>query len=421
VVAAARGEVAWVLGDGRSSIIELVDAQINTDPRRGIGEDFPLNRIWPTKDSALRLELQRQGFTPESVPGADQRVLIQRNGNVANDCTDLVHPEVAHLVTVATRVVGLDIAGVDLVAEDISRPLAEQGAAIVEINAGPGLLTHLRPATGEPRPVGQAIAAHLFPDGASGRIPLVGVAGRHCTTEIARMIAWLLRLAGHHVGLACADGLFLDRRQVSGDHAVNFDSGLRVLMNRSVTAAVFETHAKAILNEGLPYDRCSVAVVTDVQGAAELGEYHIEDDDQVYDVLRTQVDVVLADGYAVLNAADPRAVEMAELCEGTVILYGLGDNVPAILAHRAQGGRAAFFRAGRVFLATGSEEQLLEELGILPESRCGCLGNENIVAAVAAAWALGLAPDLIGAGIETFEAEQTASASGAPVLKTREH
>ncbi|MDE3011147.1 MAG: cyanophycin synthetase [Pseudomonadota bacterium] len=421
VVAAARGETAWVTGDGRSTIVELVDSQINVDPRRGIGEDFPLNRIWPTKDSALRLELQRQGFEPESVPAAGRRVLIQRNGNVANDCTELVHPDVAEQVCLAVRVVGLDIAGVDLVAEDIARPLHEQGAAIVEINAGPGLLTHLRPATGEPRPVGQSIVQHLFPEGGTGRIPLVGIVGPGCTTEIARMVAWLLRIAGHHVGLACADGLYLDRRRASVEHSVNFDAGQRVLMNRSVTAAVFETHAEAILNEGLPYDWCSVGVVTGVGGAQQLGEYHISSDDQLYDVIRTQIDAVLADGAGVINAADARAVAMAELCEGEVILYGPGADLPSMVAHRAAGGRAVFFRDGRVMLATGADEVLLEELGTLPANRSGGLADDNICATVATGWALGLTPDLIGAGIETFEAEQTAIAGGVHVLKTREH
>ncbi|MDB5896157.1 MAG: cyanophycin synthetase, partial [Rhodoferax sp.] len=175
VVAAARGSVAMVTGNGRSTVDELVQSHINTDPRRGSGEDAPLGLVETYKDEAVLLELQRQGLTPDAVPASGRQVLIQRNGNVSVDCTDLVHPEVAHVVSLAARVVGLDIAGVDLVAEDISKPLSQQSAAIVEVNAGPGLLMHLKPAEGAPRPVGRAIVDHLFAESENGRIPVVGV------------------------------------------------------------------------------------------------------------------------------------------------------------------------------------------------------------------------------------------------------
>lgn len=177
VVAAARGEAAWVKGDGRSTIAELIDSQLNTDPRRGTTEDYPLNRILIDEDPAVGLELARQGIAPTDVPSAGQTILIQRNGNVAFDVTDTLHPDVVETAVLAARVVGLDVAGIDMVAEDISRPLAEQGGAIVEVNAGPGLLMHLKPAEGTPRPVGRAIVDHLFPDGESGRIPIVGISG----------------------------------------------------------------------------------------------------------------------------------------------------------------------------------------------------------------------------------------------------
>ncbi len=409
VVAVARGEEAWVTGDGKSTILELIDSQLNTDPRRGLTEEFPLNKIIVANDAAIQLDLTRQGFTPDSVPAEGKRVLIQRNGNVAFDCTDELHPELAEVVALAARVVGLDIAGVDLVAEDISRPLSGQDAAVVEVNAGPGLLMHLKPAQGQPRPVGVAIVDHLFSPSDSGRVPLIGVTGRQGTTQIARLIAWLVRLSGRHVGLACNDGLFLDRRQVDRRNGVNFESGQRLLMNRNVDAAVFEHSGESILREGLPYDRCTIGVVTDVSGFESLGEFYIDDADKLVNVLRTQIDVILPDGFAVLNAADAKVAELAPLCDGAVIFYGLSETLPAIVAHRAAGGRAVFARDGRVFLATGAEEERLDELAMLPAPDTGTLQAENILAAVGAAWALEMSPDLIGAGIETFEAEQTAA------------
>ncbi len=417
VVAAGRGELAMVVGDGASTVLQLVDAQLNTDPRRGHGDDFPLNRIHVDLDAAIRLELARQGHTPDSIPQDGERVLIQRNGNVAIDCTDAVHPEVAARAVLATRVVGLDIAGVDLVAEDISRPLEEQGGAIVEINAGPGLLMHLKPAIGTPRPVGEAIIAHLFPEGAQARMPVVGVVGLHGTTEVANLMAWLLGLAGEQVGLASADGLFIGRRRVGVRSAVNFEDGQRVLMNRTVSAAVIESDTLAILREGLPYDRCAVAVITGVGGAEGLGEFYVRDNDQVFDVLRTAVDVVLPDGAAVLNADDPRAVAMTPLCDGAVLLFARSDQSPALQAHLAAGGRGVFARDGRVFLASGAQVERLDALGALVPGGADTADSATVLAVVAAGWALGLDPELIAAGIETFEAAHAASLPGAPALR----
>ena len=406
VVAAARGETAWVTGDGRSTIAQLIDSQINSDPRRGPTEEFPLNPIELLTDSAIIYDLERLGFAPDSVPAADQRVLIQRNGNVALDCTDAVHPQVAAQVTLAARVVGLDIAGIDLVAEDISRPLDEQQGAIVEVNAGPGLLMHLKPAAGEPRPVGKAIVDSLFPADESGRIPIVGIAGSEGMTQAARMLAWLLHLSGKHVGLACADGLYFDQRRVDAGACANWQAGHRVLMNRSVEAGVFENGGAMILGEGLAYDKCQIGVVTNIRHADGLEAYDVRDLDQVYNVLRTQVDVVLPDGAAILNAGDPQVARMAPLCDGEVILFGLDPNFEAIAAHRARGGRALFIRDGQAVLATGSDENLLADMLSPPDATADAtdLQRESMLAAVGAAWALGIPADLIHTGIKTFEA-----------------
>ena len=162
VVAANKGETASIVGDGIHTVEELIEIQINSDPRRGEEEDFPLDTIRLKDHTTAVLELQRQGLTGNSVPEKGRHVLVMRTGNMAMDVTDLVHPDVAELAALAARIVGLDIAGVDLVAQDISKPMKAQGAAIVEVNAGPGLLMHLKPAMGKTRPVGQAIAAHLF-------------------------------------------------------------------------------------------------------------------------------------------------------------------------------------------------------------------------------------------------------------------
>jgi len=399
LIAAAAGESLWVTGDGKSNITALCDAQINTDPRRGTTEDAPLNVIIPGDHAEVVLELQRQGMTPESIPQDGQKVLIQVNGNVAFDVTDQVHPQVAATATLAARVVGLDIAGIDVVAQDITRPLEEQGGAIIEVNASPGLLAHIKPASGHPRNVGAAIVDHLFAEDESGRMPIVGISGKHGATMASRLIAWLLQISGKKVGLTCDDGLFVNGRLLPKDGFTPWESGERLLLNKSVEAGVFQSDARMILTEGLAYDKCTVGVVTDVSGHEELGEFYIHSEDQLYSVLRSQVDVILPSGCAVLNAADPQVVEMAELCDGDVIFYGVDPQLQAIEAHRQEGKRVVFQRADRIVMAHGEEE-----VATLPLSPL--VPPEAVLAAIAAGWALGMKPELIGAGLRNFEARK---------------
>jgi cyanophycin synthetase len=407
LVAAARGESASVLGDGHSTVTELINDQINTDPRRGTTDADPLNLILLDDDAAVRFELLRQGFKADSVPPKGKQVLIQRNGNVAFDVTALVHPSIAAAAALAARVVGLDIAGVDLVVEDVSRPLAEQRGAIVEVNAGPGLLMHLKPASGEARPVGKAIVESLFKPEESGRIPIVGITGTHGKTTVARLVARLLNLSGKYVGLTCSAGLYLDQRQVEKGDRASWSSAHKVLLNRSVDAAVLVNSARSILSEGVAYDRCQVGVVTNIVGAEGLDKFYIHDPDQVYNVLRTQVDIVLPDGVAVLNANDPLVLKMAGLCDGSVILFAQDPEITAITEHRDQGGRAVFVRYGRLIMATGKDEVTLVEVASIPLLNTGAatFQVENVLAAVGAAWALELSHDLIRAGIESYKAD----------------
>lgn len=406
VVAAARGEPASVVGDGRSTVLELIAAQLNSDPRRGPTENHPLNRVGI--DSPARAELARQGLAPESVPEAGREVLVQRNGNVAFDCTDEVHPEVARVAALAARVIGLDIAGIDIVATDIGRPLAEQDGAIVEVNAGPGLLMHLRPAAGSPRPVGEAIVEHLFGRGADGRIPVVGISGTRDTARIARLVAWLMQLQGRRVGVACDDGLFIGERHLAHPAPASYDAGHLLLMNPTVECAVFTHRSADILADGLAYDRCQVGLVTDVSVEPELARFDVTTTEQAYRVLRTQVDVVLASGAAVLNADDPAAVEMIDLCDGEVLLYGSDPGAAAIEKHCLAGGQAVHFRDGRLVLAGGGQVVSLLEPGTL--ARCARRGVDAgaAMAAAACAVALGIPPEVTRTGFDTFDADREA-------------
>ncbi|GAB3541941.1 cyanophycin synthetase [Noviherbaspirillum agri] len=406
LVAATKGEIATVTGDGVSNITQLIESQINSDPRRGEHEEFPLSLITYDEDPTILLVLERQGFTPESVPPAGKAVLIQSRGNLAFDCTDDVHPEVAAAASLAARIVGLDIAGVDMVAQNISRPLDEQGGAIVEVNAGPGLLMHLKPASGRPRPVGRAIVDHLFPDpGSDGRIPVAGVTGSHGKTMVARLVGRMLKLHGSNVAVACTDGLFIRGRKTVDADCASWQYANRVLMNRAVEAAVFENGFRAILTEGVAYDRCQVGVVTNIAEDARLPELYIEDADDMKKVARTQVDIVLPEGTAVLNAADPRVVTMAELCDGGVIFFAVSPDAKALVQHRADGGRAVFLRGDKVVQATGASESPLFELAELAiadlDKRPYIV--ENILAAVGAGWALGVTTEQMLAALASYD------------------
>jgi cyanophycin synthetase len=260
---------------------------------------------------------------------------------------------------------------------------------------------HLKPAEGKPRNVGSAIVSHLFAQTDDHRIPIVGITGTQNTTRIARLVAWLLHISGKQTGLACRDGFYLGARQVDGQDSAHWEAGERLLINRSVEAAVFEHSARSILAEGLAYDRCSVGVVTDVSGMDELSEFYIQTTEQLYNVLRTQVDVVLPQGTAVMNASDPKVVEMAELCDGKVIFYGLDESMPVIFSHRAKDGCVVFVRDDFIILAHGMEEVARIPLSSLKPSKAA--QPEMVMAAVAAAWALGITPELINAGLRNFD------------------
>ncbi|HMV18857.1 MAG TPA: cyanophycin synthetase [Zoogloea sp.] len=407
MVAANKGDTVSVVGDGKHTIDQLIDLQINSDPRRGDEHEFPLYRITLDRFPAAQMEVERQGYTGSSIPPDGQDVMIVRTSNMAFDVTDQVHPDTAELACLAARIVGLDIAGVDLVCEDISLPLGAQKGAIVEVNAGPGLLMHIKPGVGEPRPVGEAIVAHLFEHDADSRIPVVGVTGSRGKTPVARLVTHLLRLSGQYTGLASSEGVFLDGRQVETPARTNWDAAERVLMNRSVDVAVFENGCRSILSDGTVYDRCLVGVVTNVDAPLHYGEFYMDAPEKVWNVFRTQVDLVLPQGAAVLNAEDPAVVEMAELSDGEVIFYGVDGQAPAIAQARSEGKRTVYVSDGAIVLATGDKAEAVARLNKIAMLRNGAGERpgvlSNLLAAVAAAWALGVAPALIRAGVKPYD------------------
>ncbi len=402
LVAAARGETATVTGDGVHAIAALIQAQLNGDPKRGHEDDLPLNHV--KLSPAVELEVARQGLSLSSVPALGQVVTIQRIGNVAYDCTELVHPEVAAIASVAARIVGLDIAGIDLVAEDISKPLHTQGAAIVEVNAGPGLLMHLKPAGGQSRQVGRDIVDYTFPPGDMARVPVIGITGTRGKTMTGKLLFRLLGLQGLRTGLASSDGLFVDRRQLRRGDCATWADGRRVLLNREVQAAIIENGCTQILTEGLAYERCEVGIITNIDWTEDLSNHDVLDEQERIMVYRTQMDVILPGGMAVLNADDERVIDLARFCDGQITLFSKQAKLPALTEHLQAGGRAVFIDHNQLIMAQGAQRINLCDVASIPVT--GQATNiaqiYNVMAAAASAWALGLTPDLIEAGLVGF-------------------
>src|SRR5450830_1257824 len=405
LVAAARRDPPQVIGDGVHTVRELVDI-VNADPRRGVGHATSLTKIRFDDIAIARLALQ--DLKPESVPPKGQRVILRNNANLstggtATDVTDDVHPEVAARAVAAAQMVGMHICGVDVVCESVLRPLEEQHGGIVEVNAAPGLRMHLMPSFGKGRQVGEAMVSHLYNSGDDGRIPVVAVTGTNGKTTTARLITHLFSASGLRVGMTNTDGVYVNGRQIDSGDCSGPKSARNVLLHPDVDAAVFETARGGILREGLGFDRCQVAVVTNVGAGDHLGMNYIDTVEDLAVVKRVIVQNVAPHGYAVLNAVDPMVAAMAESCPGQVIYFARDRNHPVMATHRAQGKRTVYVDGDAIVVAEGTwrEHILLRDV---PITRNGTIGFQvdNVMAAVAAAWGVGLSWDTIRSGVASF-------------------
>lgn len=405
LVAAARREPPQVLGDGQHTVRELVN-QVNLDPRRGEGHATSLTKIRLDDIAVARLAMQ--DLTPDSVPAKGQRVVLRNNANLstggtATDVTDDVHPEVAARAVAAAQMVGLHICGVDMVAETVLRPLEEQGGGFVEVNAAPGLRMHLAPSYGKPRNVGQAMVDKLYAHGDDGRIPVVAVTGTNGKTTTARLIAHLFTAQGLRVGMTNTDGVYVNGRQIDSGDCSGPKSARNVLLHPEVDAAVFETARGGILREGLGFDRCQVAVVTNIGAGDHLGLNYITTVEDLAVLKRVIVQNVAITGYGVLNAADPIVAAMAPACPGKIIFFASDRHHPVMATHRAQGHRTVYVDGDSIVASEGSWRETIH-LRDVPITRNGKIGFqvENVMAAVAAAWGVGMPWQTIRRGLSGF-------------------
>ncbi|MGE4337000.1 MAG: cyanophycin synthetase [Pigmentiphaga sp.] len=394
LVAASRREPPCVIGDGSSSIMTLI-SRLNEDPARGEGHRKALTRIEADRHTIDHLEAK--GLTLESVPAAGERVVLRDNANLstggsAEDVTAQVHPDTKRACERASRQIGLDVAGVDLVCRDIAMPLAHQGA-IIEINAAPGLRMHELPSRGEPRAVGQAIVRSLFGDHDDGRIPIVAVTGTNGKTTTSLLIGSAMRAAGLRTGIATTEGVAIDETRVRQGDCTGYWSARTILGSPEVEVAVLETARGGILKRGLGFDYCDVAVVLNVT-ADHLG---LDGVSTVRAMARVKRVVARSARQAVvLNADDPHCAAMAaSLKPGVETVYFAFDAAnPVMQSHLARGGRGVFLADGEVVVqsALGSDHLFrADQLAVTLEGRA-VHNMANVLAAVAALLVQGSCP-----------------------------
>ncbi len=409
VVAVSQRVPGHVIGDGKRTIRALVD-QVNSDPRRGVGHEKVLTKI-EIDDQAERL-LKLAGFTLDKVLAEGEVFALRATGNLSTggtavDKTDVIHPENVDIATRAAKVVGLDIAGIDLICTDISNSVREHGGAIVEVNAAPGFRMHLAPTEGTPRNVAGPVVDMLFPQGIPARIPVAAITGTNGKTTTSRMVAHILKMAGKRVGLTTTDGIYIDGERVLKGDMTGPWSARVVLMDPTVEAAVLETARGGVLREGLGWDRCDVGCVLNVS-ADHLGLAGIETIEDLAYVKQLVVEVVRDGGTSVLNADDPLVARMVDKAEGKIMYFSRSPSNELVRAHVKKGGRAAVIEQGvngeMLTIYDGDRHIPVTWTHLIPATLEGRarFNVDNALAAAAVAFSMGVSLDQIRQGLRTF-------------------
>jgi cyanophycin synthetase len=413
VAACAERVPAHVVGDGRQPIRALI-AEANRDPRRGVGHNKVLTRL--PDDEVTSEYLARGGRTLDTVPAAGEQVFLRATANLSTggtsiDRTDEMHPDNVTACEMAAGVVGLDVAGIDVLTDDISVPFRANAAVIIEVNASPGIRMHTHPAEGKPRNVAAPMLDMLYPPGAESTIPVIAVTGTNGKTTTVRLVAHLFRHTGRTVGFTTTDGVYLQNRLVmEGDMTGPFSANI-ILSNPSIDVAVLETARGGVLRAGLGFDECDVGVVLNVS-ADHLGLRGIHTVEQLADVKSVVAAVVKRDGHAVLNADDPLVYAMRERTPADVALFSVapaGGNAH-VEDHLARGGIVARIepdgadRADHFVLRRGRLRIPIAPVAEVPLMVGGAARFQrgNVLAAIATAYVQGMRYDDIRAGLLSF-------------------
>jgi len=405
LVAAAIRTPAHVIGDGKSTIQELID-KVNEDPRRGYGHEKVLTMI--TVNEVTENILKSKDYTIESVLPDGETLYLKDTANLstggtATDVTDIVHPDNVFMAERIARVIGLDICGIDVMTSDISKPLEVTGGAILEVNAGPGFRMHLAPTNGLPRNVAAHVVDMLYPPGSDSRIPIIAVTGTNGKTTTTRLIAHMAKMMGHKVGYTTSDGVYIQNQLLMTGDCTGPVSAEFVLKDPTVNFAVIECARGGILRAGLGFHNCDIGIVTNV-AADHLGLKGINSVEQMARVKGIIPESVLPEGYAILNADDDQVFEMKKHAPCKVALFSMDEENERVKRHASRGGLSAIYENGFITIYKGEWKIRVMKAVNIPLTFGGkaAFMIQNVLPAVLTGYIRGFALEDIRMSLETF-------------------
>lgn len=410
VAAVSQRIPPYVIGDGVSSIKELVDAE-NKNPSRGIDHEKQLTKI--VIDDIVISSLKRRNMSIDSIVRKGEKIYLRENANLstggtARDCSDIIHPLNIELAVRAAKLIGLDIAGVDITTPDISKPITETGGVIIEINAAPGIRMHHYPAEGKPRNVARAIVDMLYPPGSKFSIPIVSVTGTNGKTTTTRMIAHILSLYGYNVGMTTTGGIYINNKCILKGDTTGPNSARTILNDRNVEAAVLETARGGIIRSGLGYDLADVGVITNISDD-HLGIDGIKTTSDLAFVKSLVAEAVKDRGYAALNADDEFTPWISERVRCNIIYFSRNKDNIILKRHLKDGGIGVYLIDDVLCIGKGQEVFPVASIADIPSTMEGRISYniENSLAAAAGSFGLGIPIEAISRGLKTFYLNET--------------
>ncbi len=405
LVAAAKREPAHVKGDGKQTIQQLID-ETNLDPRRGYGHENVLTQIDVDRDTEDLLI--KYGYTLETIPRKDEVVYLKSTANLSTggtsvDVTDMMHPENIFLCERISRVIGLDICGVDIMAENLTQPLKETGGCILEVNAAPGFRMHLAPSEGLPRNVAAPVIDMLYPPGKPSRIPIIAITGTNGKTTTTRLIAHIVKNNGYRVGFTTSDGIYVQNHLMEKGDTTGPVSAEYILKDPTVEFAVLETARGGILRAGLGFSRCDIGIITNIQ-EDHLGLSDIHTLDDLARVKATVVRSIKKDGWAILNAEDEQCLKIANELNCNVAYFAMDENNPKAKQFAKEGKIVAVYENGFITIKKGEWKIRVERATHVPLTMGGKAKFmiANVLAATLAAYLQGFKTEDISLSLQTF-------------------
>ncbi len=405
LVAAAKREPAHVKGDGKQSIQQLID-QTNLDPKRGYGHENVLTQIDVDRDTTDLLE--KLNYTLETVPRKDEIVYLKSTANLSTggtsiDVTDMMHPENIFLCERISRVIGLDICGVDIMAENLTQPLKENGGCILEVNAAPGFRMHLAPSEGLPRNVAAPVIDMLYPPGKPSRIPIIAVTGTNGKTTTTRLLAHIVKNNGYKVGFTTSDGIYVQNHMMEKGDTTGPISAEYILKDPTVEFAILETARGGILRSGLGFSRCDIGIITNIQ-EDHLGLSDINTLEDLARVKATVVKSVRKDGWAILNADDALCLKIANELNCNIAYFSMDENNPTIKEYAKLGKIVAVYENGYITIKKGEWKIRVERATHVPLTMGGKAKFmiANVLAATLASYLQGFKTEDISLSLQTF-------------------